>query len=117
MSAGIALFAALDAAAEAADPPTDRVVAGTPRAIVAPLYESADGRVLAGTWTCSPGRWRIAYDETEYCRILAGRGALIGADGVVTPIAAGDEFVVPAGFAGEWLVEETMRKRYVVVLP
>ncbi|MCC6927001.1 MAG: DUF861 domain-containing protein [Novosphingobium sp.] len=41
----------------------------------------------------------------------------MAADGTVRPIGPGDEFVIPAGFSGEWLVEETMTKTWVIALP
>lgn len=109
----------LEAAAsptEAADPAADRVTAGAPRALNQTAYESPDGRVFVGTWSCSPGRWRVEYDETEYCRVLEGVGALIDEQGVVVALKAGDEFVIPAGFRGEWEVIDHIVKRYVIVL-
>jgi len=101
----------------AADPASERIVAGEPNATVTTTYSSADGRFATGTWTCTPGRWRVAYDEEEYCRIITGRGAVIDANGVSRSICAGDEFVIPAGFTGEWEVDEVMAKIWVVMLP
>lgn len=104
-------------ASEPASPPADRLISGNPVGLARTDYESPDGRFSAGVWTCTPGRWRIAYDENEYCRILSGKGALIGRDGTLSPIGPGDEFIVPAGFVGEWLVEETMTKTWVIAWP
>ncbi len=106
-----------NAASEAANPPKDRIVSGDPQAVVRLGYASPDGKFSAGTWTCTPGRWRVQYDEVEYCRILSGKGAVIDADGRAHPIKPGDEFVIPAGFVGEWSVEEEMTKTWVIVLP
>lgn len=102
---------------EPASPPADRLVSGQPEGWARTDFESPDGRFSAGVWRCTPGRWRIAYDENEYCRILSGKGAVIAADGTVRPIGPGDEFVIAAGFSGEWLVEETMTKTWVIQLP
>lgn len=110
-------FSALPQDEEAAGPRVTAVLEGTPQAAITTFYASADERVQAGHWRCTPGRWTVAYDETEYCRIIAGSGAVIDSEGRRTPIAAGDEFVVPAGFTGEWEVIETMTKTYMVVLP
>jgi len=96
-------------------PPADRVTAGAPVSTVRVAYESPDGKFSAGTWNCSPGRWRVRYDEYEYCRILAGSGAVIDAEGNARAIKSGDEFVIPAGFVGEWLVVEDMTKSWVIV--
>lgn len=102
---------------EEASPPADRIVAGNPVGHARTDYESPDGRFSAGVWTCTPGRWQVCYDEEEYCRILSGKGAEIAGDGTFWPIGPGDEFIVPAGFRGEWLVEETMTKTWVIALP
>ena len=109
----------VDSAAQPEDgsPDPARVTAGDPRATAAVHATHADGRVLAGTWTCTPGRWRVQYDEWEYCHITAGRGALHPDDATPRPIGPGDAFVVPPGFTGEWEVSETMTKQFVVVLP
>lgn len=110
------LFAELAPEWEAADPTAERLIEGTPTASITTLFASVDGSVAAGTWRSSPGRWRVLYDETEYCRILEGEGAVIDDQGRVCEIGPGDEFMVPAGFRGEWLVRTPMTKRYVVIL-
>lgn len=100
-----------------AGPSPERIVSGKPVADAVNFYEGQGGQVQAGHWRCTPGRWRVSYDETEYCRIIEGSGALFDTAGRRTAIATGDEFVVPAGFVGEWEVVEAMTKTYVVVLP
>ncbi|MDO7837380.1 cupin domain-containing protein [Sphingobium sp. HBC34] len=110
-------FSSIDGPMEHAGPDPDRIVSGTPVAKVRTLVESEDGRISAGMWTCTPGRWRVSYDEYEYCRILSGKGAVIDESGTQTEIGLGDEFIVPAGFVGEWLVTETMSKHFVVLIP
>ena len=102
---------------EPSNPPADRIIRGDPQATVQAQHESADGKFHVGIWTCSPGRWRIRYDEQEYCRILSGTGAVIDSAGKVHTLAAGDEIVIPPGFVGEWDVTETMTKTYVISLP
>ena len=102
---------------EPSNPPADRIISGDPQATVQALHESADGKFHVGIWTCSPGRWRIQYDEQEYCRILSGSGSVIDESGQAHPLSPGDEIVIPAGFVGEWEVIETMTKTYVISLP
>jgi uncharacterized protein len=95
----------------------DRLVAGQPIAKVRNDYSAADGHFDAGVWESSPGRWRVRYTEHEVCVLLAGRVRLLAPDGAVAEFAAGDSFVVPAGFEGEWETVETTRKLYVIYTP
>ena len=46
--------------------------------------------------------------------MAAGRSRLIAADGTVTEVQAGDEFVIPRGFEGTWEVLVCTRKSYVI---
>jgi uncharacterized protein len=96
---------------------TERLVAGQPVAKVRNDYSAADGHFDAGVWESTPGRWRVRYTEHEVCVLLAGRVRLIGRDGTVADYAAGDSFVIPAGFEGDWETVETARKLYVIYTP
>ena len=78
--------------------------------------EEAEGRVYAGIWEASPGKWRIEYDEWEFCHILSGRSVIAGDDGETRTVSAGDAFVIRPGFKGTWEVLETTRKEYVIRL-
>lgn len=100
-----------------AGPAPERIIQGAPAAQLAEAFSTADERVSAGYWCCEPGRWRVVYDETEYCRIIAGQGVIHGADGWRLVLGPGDEIIVPGGFIGEWEVTETMTKTYVAILP
>lgn len=95
----------------------DRLVSGRPVAKVRNDYSAADGHFDAGVWESTPGRWRVCYTEHEVCVLLAGRVRLTGAGGAVAEFAAGDTFIVPAGFEGEWETVETARKLYVIYTP
>lgn len=77
--------------------------------------EERDG-LYCGIWESTPGTWRIAYDEWEYCRILSGRSVISGADGSRLEVGAGDSFILRPGFAGTWQVIETTAKDYVIRL-
>jgi uncharacterized cupin superfamily protein len=80
-------------------------------------FTSADGRFFAGLWEAEPGCWTVRYTENEFCRILSGRSVLRDEAGEERSFQAGDSFVIPAGFAGEWEVLETTRKIYVIYQP
>ena len=75
--------------------------------------EARDG-LYAGLWQSTPGAWRIAYDEWEYCHILAGHSVLTEADGTRHELRAGDSIVIRPGFSGVWEVLETTLKDYVI---
>lgn len=85
----------------------------TPAESAAPLWESAAGDIMVGTWECTPGSFntkREGFDEIIY--ILEGSGRLVSDDGEVTAYAAGDVVVIQDGFRGQWHVDETIRKVY-----
>jgi uncharacterized cupin superfamily protein len=98
-------------------PAPDRVVFGSPTFETWSTYESADGKYFAGLWRATPGRWRIAYTEWEYCEMLEGVSTITSAHGKALTFKAGDRFVLEPGFEGTWEVVETTLKRYVIHLP
>ena len=55
---------------EVSRPDPAKVLAGDPVHTTWNL-EERDG-LYCGIWQSTPGKWRIAYDEWEYCRILEG---------------------------------------------
>ena len=77
--------------------------------------EDRDG-LYSGIWQSTPGKWRISYDEWEYCRILSGISVVTDADGTAHTVTAGDSFLLRPGFTGTWEVIETTRKDYVIRL-
>ena len=102
------------AIAETTRPAPEKVLAGDP---VHTTWnaEERDG-LYCGIWQSTPGKWRISYEEWEYCRILSGRSVITGDDGTEYPLAAGDSFIMRPGFSGTWEVLETTRKDYVIRL-
>ena len=95
-------------------PAADRLISGNPVFTTWNL-EERDG-LYCGIWQSTPGKWRIAYDEWEYCRILSGVSILTDATGHATRVTAGDSFLLRPGFAGTWEVIETTTKDYVIRL-
>lgn len=102
---------------EADAPAPDRIEAGEPRTTTWVASQTADGKVLAGLWEATPGRWRVSYDEWESCTVLSGISILRSDDGGEVTVRAGDSFVLEPGFAGSWEVVETTRKVFTVRLP
>ena len=95
-------------------PAPDRVISGDPRFTTWNL-EERDG-LYCGIWEATPGKWRIQYDEWEYCRILSGVSILTEDGGDPQRFEAGDSFILRPGFTGTWEVGETTRKDYVIRL-
>lgn len=106
------LAAGTDAAWEPVAP--EKVLAGNPTTRTQVLYEDAEAKQYAGEWEATVGRWRIAYTEWEYIRVLSGRCIVTGDDGTKIEAGAGDSFVIEPGFAGTWEVLETMHKLWVI---
>lgn len=94
-------------------PAPDRVIAGDPKFRTWNL-EEADGGLYAGIWEATPGKWRIEYDEWEFCHILSGVSIVAEEGGEAHTLKAGDSFVLRPGFKGTWEVVETTRKEYVI---
>ena len=102
---------------EVATTPAEKCVRGRPLQRTWNHYTSEDGRLFAGIWEAEPGCWRVSYTENEFCQILAGRSVLRDAAGAERVLEPGMNFVIPAGFEGQWEVVETTRKIYVIYQP
>ena len=96
-------------------PKPDRLISGAPTFRTWNV-EEADGGLYAGIWEATPGKWRIEYDEWEFCHILAGVSVIAEDGGPAVTVKAGDSFVLRPGFKGSWEVLETTRKEYVIKL-
>ena len=111
---GIIDFSTATAVEEVSAPSPDRLIAGHPVQSVRNLFTDSTGQFFAGTWSSTPGLWRIRYTESEFCHLLAGTVRLTDAQGTSWLFAAGASFVVPAGFTGTWEVLEPARKLYAI---
>jgi uncharacterized cupin superfamily protein len=100
---------------EAGAPAPERIVSGNPQFRTWNAEERGDD-LYAGVWESTPGKWRIEYDEWEYCRILSGISVITEEGGEVRTVRAGDSFILRPGFRGSWEVLETTRKEYVIRL-
>lgn len=91
-----------------------RVLEGDPRHESTVFFKDAEGEVIAGTWTSTPGKWRAFTDRDEFCYIISGNVRLIGDDGTVRSFKTGDAFLIPNGFRGCWDVVETTTKHFFI---
>ncbi len=101
--------------AEESAPPADRVLSGDPTFRTWNVEEQPGG-LYAGLWEATPGTWRIAYDEWEFCHILSGVSVVTEEGGDARRVQSGDSFILRPGFRGTWEVIETTQKAYVVKL-
>jgi uncharacterized protein len=102
------------AAWEACGPEPDRLIEGRPVHRVCNAFTDASGQFFCGRWTSTPGKWRVRYTESELCVLTAGRVTIESVSGELQTFAAGDAFVVPAGFEGSWTVHEECVKFYAI---
>ena len=107
-------LAATTATPETDRPAPEKLIAGDPVHTTWNV-EDRDG-LYCGIWQSTPGKWRISYNEWEYCRILSGRSLITSDDGTAYPLGPGDSFILRPGFSGTWEVIETTRKDYVIRL-
>jgi uncharacterized cupin superfamily protein len=96
-------------------PAPDRLISGQPEFRTWNV-EERDGGLYAGLWEATPGKWRIEYDEWEFCHILSGVSVIAEDGGEARTVKAGDSFVLRPGFKGSWEVIETTLKEYVIKL-
>lgn len=103
----------LDIGAFAAKPTS---IEGEQKEATLPLWTSPDGKMETGIWECTPGRFTADRSEfAEICHILSGRVSLHNADGTSREIGAGETFVLPLGWRGEWTIHERTRKIYSMI--
>lgn len=100
--------------AEVERPSADKLISGDPEFTTWNI-EDVDG-LYCGTWRSTPGKWKIQYDEWEYCHILEGHSIISEDGGDTSEVRAGDSFVIRPGFSGTWEVVETTTKEYVIRL-
>lgn len=98
----------------AADLP-DWEIEGSPQHTTELRFQGAGGKLIAGTWTSTPGKWRAFGGKDEFCQIVSGHCRLIDDNGVAKDFKAGDSFMIPIGFSGYWEVIETTTKQFVIL--
>lgn len=92
----------------------DRLISGKPVTRVANYFSDSTQQFFAGRWSATRGKWRVRYTENELCVMTAGRVVIESESGESRSFAAGDAFLVPAGFSGTWEVLEDCSKIYAI---
>jgi uncharacterized cupin superfamily protein len=100
--------------AEVSTPTADKLISGSPQHGVSNYFADPSQQFFAGRWSSTPGTWRVRYTESELCVMTAGRVIIKSDDGASHDFAAGDAFVIPAGFSGTWTVLESCTKIYAI---
>ncbi|MBX3598813.1 MAG: cupin domain-containing protein [Rhizobiaceae bacterium] len=113
----MSLYVPVDTSGEAerGEPAQGRTISGNPQ-FTTWNVEEAENCLYAGIWESTPGKWRIEYDEWEFCHILSGVSIITDERGEARRVVAGDSFILRPGFKGTWEVIETTRKEYVIRL-
>ena len=79
-------------------------------------HTSADGSVISGTWEATPGTWHATYKFYEFVHLIDGQITITPDGGTPVTLHPGDGFVVDAGFAGTWKIEQPVRKHFCIKL-
>lgn len=92
----------------------EKVASGTPESTYKVVYTSDDNALTTGIYECTPGKWRVSYDEDEFCTLLEGRLRMTSETGEVQEYAAPDSFLIPKGYKGFWEPLCKLRKFFVI---
>jgi uncharacterized protein len=77
---------------------------------------SVDVLVRVGVWEAGKGKSVIHnFSFTEYVLMISGRVVVTDSEGTARKFVAGDTFVIPKGWSGQWDVQERMKKRIVKI--
>jgi uncharacterized cupin superfamily protein len=95
----------------------EKLIAGNPKQTLWMHYTDASKKFFAGIWHSEVGKWRIAYTEEEYCKVLDGTSVITDSSGNAVTVTAGESFVIPSGFIGTWEVVTPTRKEFVIFEP
>ncbi len=75
---------------------------------------SGDVLVRVGVWEAGAGKTVIEdFPFTEYVLMISGIVVVTNKDGTSRKFLAGDTFVIPKGWSGDWDVQERMKKQIV----
>ena len=72
--------------------------------------------MISGYWEATPGTYHATYASFEFVHLIEGKLTITPDGGAPVKLAAGDSFVVEAGFTGEWKIEKKVRKHFDIKL-
>ncbi|MBO9378873.1 DUF861 domain-containing protein [Sphingomonas histidinilytica] len=79
-------------------------------------HTSEDGKLIEGTWRCTPGTFRAEYKYYEFVVMIEGVIEITPDGGETVVVRGGDAFAVEADFKGTWKIVEPVHKRFLVRL-
>lgn len=91
-----------------------KVVSGAPRCSYKILYTNASKEYYSGIYECTAGKWRVNYEEDEFCTLVEGKLILTSEAGEAQEFAAPDSFMIPTGFKGTMEALTYLRKCFVI---
>lgn len=96
--------------------PPEVILDGAPHGGYTVFFQSQDPAMAVGVYESSgPGTVRLRdYPHDEFCLLVKGDLVIRDAAGEEHRFRAGDSFVIPRGFEGEWVMETVIRKQFVV---
>ncbi|HZR93183.1 MAG TPA: cupin domain-containing protein [Gaiellaceae bacterium] len=89
----------------------DQVVEGDPLARGRLLWKSADSKLAAGIWECSPGVFDWVHADETAC-VVSGRALVTVGSQVPLELGPGSVVFFPKGTKSRWHVQETIRKAF-----
>ncbi|MBX3094032.1 MAG: DUF861 domain-containing protein [Cryobacterium sp.] len=94
----------------------ERVLSGNPVTSTV-VVEDASGHQL-GLWRVEPGEFTTDHvGYIEYIHILSGTGRLVDDAGTVTELGPEVTVLMPSGWKGRWVVDDTIVKVYTIIHP
>jgi uncharacterized cupin superfamily protein len=94
--------------------PDDRVRAGVPSTSTLVLHK--DDRTELGLWQATPGDFTTSHSGyEEFIHVVDGEGDLVRDDGTIHPLRAGTILLLEDGWAGQWVIRQTLTKSYSIV--
>ncbi len=80
------------------------------------ILETPSSHVVIGFWTGESGKITLdPWPYTEVCSIRTGRVAIKDSAGAQIEFGAGESFLVPKGFVGEWITLEPSSKVFIAI--
>jgi uncharacterized cupin superfamily protein len=88
------------------------VLEGNPKPSGRVDWGTAGGPLTAGTFECTPGKFRLTYPFSELSTILRGRLTVTDGEGNQETFGPGDSFFMAQGEDATWEIHETVRKTF-----
>jgi uncharacterized cupin superfamily protein len=92
----------------------NKLIEGFPQTTYKILHAHPGKEFYTGIYECTPGKWKVIYEEEEFCTLVEGHAVLTSEEGLVQEYKAPDSFVIPAGFKGTWEAVTHVRKLFAI---